>query len=699
MPLHSTPKTFGILDQAQVSQARETLDRMEFVPDELLVAVNSSTAEAALAGDLGGAVVESFEGPSHTQVKRMKLPEGTDLAQALVAVKSLPGVAYAEPNQVIRLDDRLPGKHGAELSQEDPTVPNDLRPELWGLHNTEHPGADISAGEAWKISTGQANGPLIAVIDSGADYRHPDLASNIAQNPDEIPGDGIDNDGNGVIDDVFGYNAFEGHGDPLDGMGHGTHVTGTIAAVGNNGQGVVGVNWKARVLPVKIFHDRGLTTTDAILRGLAYAKARGAQITSNSWGGPSYSQAIHDAFAQNPALHIVAAGNDSENNDIKGSYPANYDLPNLVSVGASNKTDAPSWFSNFGRETVDVFAPGEEILSTVPGGEYGVKSGTSMATPHVTGVAGLVAGKFPDESPERLKDRLLYSSDPVEGLTNLAVSGGRLDAARALSGDTIAPASPNDFVVTHTGPREATFSWTATGDDGWRHGAASGFDVRVSSEPITEDNWSQARPLSTPRGKEIGDYLHANYSQLPQSRPTTVFAGFQALDEAGNRSKLVTATAHLPAASTVFSEDFDGEKSAFVGDGRWQREAVEGRGMVWSTLHSGEKEDVFSTLITPSIDLTTKKDSFLRFESRQNFSWSNNVFVEIRGEGDEDWLRLDTLKDRQEWKRREYDLSAFDGKMVQIRVRSENLGSKEGDGMMLDNFEVFGNGKDIPLER
>jgi subtilisin family serine protease len=670
-----------------LSALRRELQSTEHVPDELIVGYSTDRAPATLAETLGGRFVESFSlGDS---VARLKLPPQTDLAKALHALRESPGVTFAETNQIIRLTE-VPSSAAHQPTSDDNNVPNDLDEQLWGLANKTNPGADISAVAAWQMTTGSNNGPLIAVIDSGADYTHPDLAANIAVNTSEIPGDGLDNDGNGVVDDVYGFNAFENHGDPMDGMGHGTHCTGTIAAEGNNGHGIVGVQWQAQVLPVKIFHDRGLTTTDSILRGLEYAKSRGAVITSNSWGGPQPSEAIRQAFASFPgALHIAAAGNDEKNTDQNPSYPADYDLPNMISVGASNSHDAPAWFTNFGRESVDVFAPGEDILSTLPGGGYGKKSGTSMATPHVTGAAGLIATKYPKASPEALRDRLLYSSDPLEPLAGMAVTEGRLNAHRALSEDQIAPAAPNDFWVTERSPRSVRFSWTATGDDGWQNGAASGFEVRVSRQPIDETNWRDATPLPTPRGKEIGDHLHAHYHQNPESRPNEIHAAFRALDEAGNRSDLLTTSATLPAATVVFQDNFDGEQSAWSADGRWKKEQVESRGQVWSSKH-GQSKDTFSTLRSPVIDLGKSQNAFLRFESRQDFAWANNVFLELTSDAGETWTRLDTLKDRGEWKQREYDLSAHDGQKVQIRVRSENLGAKDGDGVLVDAFEVLG---------
>lgn len=699
--LPETQMDFGPLDVNKVQEVQRELESVEYVPDELILGLDASLLESEqdIAEVMGGAVVERFDSGDSVntaapEVIRLKLAHDTDLAKALVSVRELPGVAFAEANQVIRLQDEVSVPEDPSLlhqNQDPPHIPDDLSAQLWGLHNTQNQGADISALEAWKVTTGSPNGPMIAVLDSGADYTHPDLQANIALNPGEIPGDGVDNDGNGVVDDVFGFNAFENHGDPMDGMGHGTHCTGTIAAVGDNSQGIVGVNWQAQVLPVKIFHDRGLTTTDAILRGIAYSKKRGAFITSNSWGGGPYSQAIRDAFAGNQALNIAAAGNSASNNDSKPSYPADYEIPNMISVGASNSSDNPSWFSNIGRKSVDLFAPGEDIVSTLPGGAFGAKSGTSMATPHVAGVAGLVSTALPSLEIPEVRDRLLYGTDPITGVADISVTGGRLNAARALSTDDTPPASPNDFWVTGSSPRQVQFSWTGTGDDGWKNGAATAFEIRVSEQPLTADNWNSASLLSTPRGKEVGDHLHAFYSQNPQSHATPLYAGFQAIDEVGNRSELVTTETLIPASPTVFRDDFDSQETQWIADGRWKLVHQEGRGQVWSSKGGVQsKAGAFSDLQSPEIDLSETHGSFLRFESRQDFAWSNNVFLEISTNQGEEWQRLDTLEDRGQWNTHEYDLSAYDGRSVSLRIRSENLGAKEEDGVMLDKLEILG---------
>jgi len=386
----------------------------------------------SLAESYGTTVKEDLTPPSELRgdagkLILMELHPGQDAKHMQKRLSQDPRVAYAELNYHYFLDDQAPAQ----------SIPDDLQSGLWGLHNVGQNGgkadADIDAPEAWAVHTGRNNAPVIALIDTGIDYNHPDLAANVWTNPGEIAGNGIDDDNNGVIDDVHGFNAYANTGDPLDGHSHGTHCAGTIAGVGNNTQGVVGVNHQAQVMGIKIFSNSGSTNAAAIVRGINYATQMGARITSNSWGGGAASQAIFDAFNSSPALHIMAAGNDGTDNDKSPHYPSNYDLAHNIAVAASDRNDLRAKFSCYGAETVDIAAPGKDILSTIPGGQYGSKSGTSMATPHVAGVAGLVASLYPDASNDELVTRLLDGADKLENWQGVVAGGRRLNAYGAIS--------------------------------------------------------------------------------------------------------------------------------------------------------------------------------------------------------------------------------------------------------------------------
>jgi len=366
---------------------------------------------------------------------------------------SSPLVAYYEPNFVLSATE-------TSLS----TFPNDTSfSSLWGLHNTGQSGgtadADIDAPEAWDLTTGSSD-VVIAVIDTGIDYTHPDLIDNIWTNPGEIAGDGIDNDGNGFTDDIYGWDFAYDDADPTDGDGHGTHVAGTIGAVGNDSKGVVGVNWNVSLMSLKFLDNDGSGSTSDAIDAIHYAtmmrRDYGVNIvaTSNSWGGGSFSTALRDAIADSGTeniLFIAAAGNGGndgigDDNDALPHYPSNYDLDNIIAVAATDRNDQRATWSNFGVESVDLAAPGASIYSTMPGSNYGTLSGTSMATPHVAGVVGLVAAFDPTATALQIKSALLSGADPISSMAGISVTGGRLNAYNALQ--DIAIAGPRVISVT-----------------------------------------------------------------------------------------------------------------------------------------------------------------------------------------------------------------------------------------------------------
>ena len=299
----------------------------KYVPGEVIVRTRPSDAYSgpSLVEDFSAKVLHEFDTSSQSvqetdgEFLHLKLPPGVSTPQALESMSQDPRVEYAVPNHVY--DSPSTFDHEALES------PNDLNQKLYGLHNTGQtggkPDADIDAPEAWSVHVGRTQaegGPLIAVIDTGIDYNHVDLRDNIWTNPGEIAGDGIDNDGNGVVDDVHGYNAVDNNGDPMDSGSHGTHVAGTIGARGDNSTGVTGVNQKANIMAVKIFGERGATAS-GIIRGIQYASKMGARVANNSWGGGSYNQGIKEAFANSPTLHMLSAGNNGKNNDTYDRYP------------------------------------------------------------------------------------------------------------------------------------------------------------------------------------------------------------------------------------------------------------------------------------------------------------------------------------------------------------------------------------------
>lgn len=311
---------------------------------------------------------------------------------------------------------------------------------LWGLRNTGRNGGvagfDIDAPAAWDLTTG-SSAVVVAVIDTGVRYTHRDLAANLWRNPGEIPGNGRDDDGNGYVDDVHGINAITGSGNPRDDHGHGTHVAGTIGAVANGGGAHVGVAWNVRLMALKFLDAQGSGYDSDAIECIDYAIAKGARILSNSWGGDGFSAATRDAIdraRRADVLFVAAAGNDGRNTDVQPTYPAGYALPNVVSVGAVDRGGARASFSNHGASSVDLAAPGVDIYSTTADSDtsHGRMSGTSMATPHVSGVAALVLARHPDIGVGELKQRLLVGTTPLASFARASVSGGMLNARRAL---------------------------------------------------------------------------------------------------------------------------------------------------------------------------------------------------------------------------------------------------------------------------
>jgi subtilisin family serine protease/Ca2+-binding RTX toxin-like protein len=385
----------------------------------------------------------------------------TSVETALATYKNSPTFEYIEPDYIVTTAATFPNDPGF--------------PQLWGLHNTGQgggtPDADIDAPEAWDIQTGNPN-LVIGVIDTGVDYNHPDLVGNIWTNSGEIANDGIDNDNNGYIDDIRGWDFAYNDNNPMDVQGHGTHVSGTIAGKGNNGVGVTGVAWNAKIMPLKFLNDQGSGTLSAAILAINYATAKGVKLTNNSWGGGGYSQALYDAInaaGQQGALFIAAAGNDSKNTDITPAYPASYNLANIISVASTTRTDSLSYFSNYGLTSVDLGAPGSDIYSTLPNNSYGTYSGTSMASPHVAGAAALVWSQNPTWTAQQVKNTLMNTGDSIAALAGKTVSGKRLNVFNALAAanlpsvSVVATDANAAETVLGTTPNPGQYTLTRTG--------------------------------------------------------------------------------------------------------------------------------------------------------------------------------------------------------------------------------------------
>jgi len=390
---------------------------------EILVRFEPGAAQERALDAVGATLVERM--PLGGLV-RARLDPGVSLAAADRALERRSDVVAAGPNRTYELY----------------ATPNDtLYPELWGLDA-------ISAPLAWDVTQG-SNAVVVAVVDSGADVTHPDLDANIWTNSGEVA-NGLDDDANGLVDDLKGWDFASGDANVNDTNGHGTHVSGTIGAEGHNAAGVTGVNWRVKVMPLR--------TGNSTLSGLAieqafrYACAEGAQVVNGSFGSSSPDPFIRDAIEDCPGtLFVFAAGNESGNNDALPRYPCNYPVENIVCVAASAVDDTLAPFSNYGTTNVDLAAPGADILSTIPGGGFDYFDGTSMASPHVAGAAALVLSHRPALTPIELKSTLLLGVDKKSAYSGAVKTGGRLNVARALGQEVKPPTGLAASSPSHAG--------------------------------------------------------------------------------------------------------------------------------------------------------------------------------------------------------------------------------------------------------
>jgi subtilisin family serine protease len=509
--------------------------RSAFVPGELLVGFRPGMRGRAdeARRQMGAEKIKEWP---EIQAEHWRLPPGLDITRAVEALSRNPNIEYAEPNYIVEAAD-FPA-----------APPNDpYRGELWGLQNAGQTrgtvGADIRALAAWGKQLGSAS-VVVAVIDTGIDYTHPELAANIWLNPNEQL-DGIDTDGNGYIDDVMGWDFVNKDNDPWDDHGHGTHVAGTIGAVGNNGVGVIGVSPNVTLMPLKFLGAGGAGTTDnavsAVLYAASFKDANGnpiVRISNNSWGGGGRSKALENAIKNCGALFCAAAGNSGSSSV---HFPAGYKLPNIVSVAATDHNDVLAGFSNFGS-WVHLAAPGVNVFSTLPGESYRFASGTSMATPHATGALALLRAEFPAWDNASLKNHLLATVDAKSSLSGKVTSGGRLNAAKALGAaplpeDSIAPDPVTDLALAgEPSENSVTLSWTASGDDG-ATGVAYLYDLRYASSQITEESWNSAtavfgEPLPQPAGTT--EYLTVEGLRAGN----TFYFALRVVDEMGHASEL-----------------------------------------------------------------------------------------------------------------------------------------------------------------
>lgn len=434
-------RAFSITETPEESQPEPALQAQakvaEYKKGEVIVKFKAQVSDEVVSHALTSVGLQVQKKYNAIGVYQCTIPSGKSVLKTVEECNADGNVEYAEPNYIYHTF----------------VTPNDPRfSQLYGMNIIDGP-------EAWDLQTGSKS-VIVGIIDTGTDMGHEDLKDNIWKNPGES-GDGkennnVDDDNNGFVDDYRGWDFINGDNNPLDDNNHGTHVAGTVGAVGNNSKGVVGVNWNVSLMPLKFLSGEGSGTTDDAVEAIIYATNMGAKVLSNSWGGGGRSQALEDAikFARDHGvIFVAAAGNESTDNDRFPTYPANYEVDNILSVAASTRSDNLASFSNRGKKTVHLAAPGNDIMSTLARGRYGTLSGTSMATPHVSGAAALIWAQFPGLSMNQVIIRLLGGVDRKSNFANRTITGGRLNVHKSMSTNPIiARTTRLDNTLDESGP-------------------------------------------------------------------------------------------------------------------------------------------------------------------------------------------------------------------------------------------------------
>lgn len=412
----------------------ETFSLQAAKPKELLVSfekdATASEKEQIIASQ-GGFIVKHFKTNNSALVR---IPEFIGFMSAKESLQKIDGINQVAPNRIFYLQ---------ATTANDPKV------------NSQYHHKTVKSLEAWDISVGDKD-VLVGIIDTGLTLNHEDLKDNLWKNPGEVGLDeegndkstnGIDDDGNGYIDDFQGWDFIDNDNIPNDAHGHGTHCAGLVGATGNNGVGVSGINWNVSIVGLKIFGSSGSTTESAIIEAIEYANMMNVKITNNSWGGPARGNwgeggqdLIYEAIrkgGEKNHLFVFAAGNSSQNSDKNPMIPGAYNLDAILNVASTTSSDSKSGFSNYGLDSVDIGAPGSSILSTVKSGffrrKYSKMSGTSMAAPIVAGAAALVQAVYPDFTGIEIKERIMSTVDIIPALEGRTVTGGRLNVLNAIS--------------------------------------------------------------------------------------------------------------------------------------------------------------------------------------------------------------------------------------------------------------------------
>lgn len=592
----------------------------------------------------------------------------------VASLRAEPAIRLAEPDFQIKPDQALP--NDTNFGQQ------------WGLHNTGQSGgtadADIDWPEAWPEASGSP--VTVAVCDDGVDYAHPDLAANVWQNPGEIAGNGIDDDSNGYIDDTRGWDFAANDNNPTPGGSdsHGTHVAGTVGAVTNNGIGVAGTSPNVRLMCMRMYSGQA-SWMSALIQSIDYARQNGAKVITVSYNIDGYTQLLVEAIQRagnDDVVYCNSAGNNSQNIDTLRGAIRNV-TTNVVFVASIDRTDTRSSFSNFGT-TVEIAAPGSDIMSTLPGANYGNNSGTSMATPHMAGAVATVRAKYPALTARQALDRLIGTADHPPTLSG--INGGRLNLSAAMDDDAINPSDPANVRNSHYSSEALKVQFVGSGDDGVA-GMASAYDIRVSTSPINAGNFTLARRVN-PNISPVPAGTTISCAVTGLSPNKAYYVAVQAIDNVGNRSGIAVSPVPMSTRPLPIIEDAEGAGNFTPISGPWAITTTQSSSPThsWTDSPAGQYGNNLNIELRSNVQHAVSGLRFLRFNAKIDLETNYDyLYVDVSADNGVNWVNLGRLNGAADWKAYSYSLSAFSGQSLRVRFRMTSDGSVTRDGVYIDD--------------
>lgn len=566
--------------------------------------------------------------------------------------------------------------------------PNDTNfGQMWGLHNTGQTGgvndADIDMPEAWDSLAG-AGEAVVAVCDDGFDFSHPDLNSAYKVNDD--PANGVDDDGNGYVDDFRGWDFSDGdnYPQPAGGDSHGTHTSGTVGAEHNNGLGVTGFGNNIKVMPMRIYGGSNPWMT-ALANAVIYASDNGATAISVSYNIDGFTNALNDAIGyadDNDVVYVNSAGNNNQLNSPRSQLRDMHN--NVIFAAASTDADTKASFSNYG-ENVDIFAPGQDVLSTVPGGGYSEFSGTSMACPHVAGAVGALRSKFPALSDRQALDLLIAAADQIPGLASYVPNGARLNLNNALESDSTPPAPVGNLEISRRAYTAGEFTMIATGDDG-NSGAASSYEVRMSDSPINNGNFGSATLLETNiPTPAAGTPITFQAMGFVPGKP--VYVAVRAFDNFANASDVVSF-GPFQTRTALWMDDVEGS-SQWTGTGTWGTTTSQSSSPThsWADSPSGNYGNNVNSTLTMNSSFGANGHVALKFKAMTALAASDILYVELSRNGGA-FQTIGQITGSTAWKTFGYTVDAGAGTNLLFRLRMFSNGSTTSDGVYVDDIAI-----------